>query len=601
MDEKKRDFKLLAKKELENLSEAVQHGTRMGIEIEKGVSLSEDKLIKLQPLLEKYISLFTIYPDLYVDLVLKPADSNFSLFFYQRVFLRACMRYRYVYATAPRAFSKTFVSLLALIMSCIFRPGAKIFMVSPTKEQAAKVCAQKVKEILELFPLLKKELVGGDGNYGRDYVKLTFRNGSILDVVGALESSRGIRRHAGLIDEVRDHDGDILNEIILPTMNVSRRTAKGVVNDKEPNQQALYMTSAGMKSSFAYEKAVEVFEMSIIQPKVAFYMSCDYRVPMMHGLVEKQFIQELKMSPTFSEEGFAREYLSIWSGGGEDSWFNFDKLQKYRKIKNPEWREKVRVDSEQFYLLSVDVGRLSDQTVVCVFRINVVKGKYHATLVNILVLGRSAATKTFHQQAIDIKHLIEDYNAREVVIDTNGLGIGLGDEMIRTQVDENGNILPAYGFFNDENYKKIQPKDAQKILYGIKANGPLNSKIHGNTYSRLSSGLVRFLIKEQEAKSALMATKVGQKMILEQRVKRLMPHEMTTKLFEEMANLRMKRSGASLDIILEQINSRFPKDKYSSFSYGLWRIKELEEEEYQKTKRRRTGQSRRLTFFSGGI
>lgn len=53
---------------------------------------------------------------------------------------------------------------------------------------------------------------------------------------------------------------------------------------------------------------------------------------------------------------------------------------------------------------------------------------------------------------------------------------------------------------------------------------------------------------------------------------------MTTKLFEEMANLRLKRTGAGLDIVLEQINSRFPKDKYSAFAYGLWRIKEIEEE-----------------------
>jgi len=55
----------------------------------------------------------------------------------------------------------------------------------------------------------------------------------------------------------------------------------------------------------------------------------------------------------------------------------------------------------------------------------------------------------------------------------------------------------------------VQPKDALCILYGIKANGPLNSKIHGNAYTRLNSGMVRFLIKEQEAKSALLSTKLG--------------------------------------------------------------------------------------------
>ena len=85
----------------------------------------------------------------------------------------------------------------------------------------------------------------------------------------------------------------------------------------------------------------------------------------------------------------------------------------------------------------------------------------------------------------------------------------------------------------------------------------------------------------------------------EDRIKRLMPHELTTKLFEEMSNLRLRKSG--LDIVLEQINARFPKDKYSALAYGLWRIKELEEESYQR-KRRRAGLSgRRLFFFTGGI
>ena len=66
----------------------------------------------------------------------------------------------------------------------------------------------------------------------------------------------------------------------------------------------------------------------------------------------------------------------------------------------------------------------------------------------------------YDEQAIDLKKIIRDFNPKEVVIDTNGLGVGLGDEMIRTQYDEFGNLLPAYGFINDDNYKKVQPKDA---------------------------------------------------------------------------------------------------------------------------------------------
>lgn len=226
----------------------------------------------------------------------------------------------------------------------------------------------------------------------------------------------------GLIDEVRDHDGEILNSVVLPLMNVSRRTGKGNLNPYEPNQAQFYMTSAGVKSSYSYEKLIDCFEMSIINPKQAFVWGCDYRVPVMHqGLLDKQYIQELKMSPTYNEETFAREYLSVWSGGSEESWFNFDKLQKYRKLKNPEKHEKRGQSNDQFYLLSVDVGRISDQTVCCVFRINILKGKFYASLVNLFVLGRQAQSKTFHQQAIDLKKIINDFNPREVVIDTNGL------------------------------------------------------------------------------------------------------------------------------------------------------------------------------------
>lgn len=374
------------------------------------------------------------------------------------------------------------------------------------------------------------------------------------------------------------------------------------INEKEPNQQVICCTSAWQKQSFAYDKLIGIFEEAIMQPKTAFCMGCDYRVPMLHGLLGKDYITRLKLDPAFNETSFATEYLSLWQGASEESWFNFERMRKHRKIKNPETHAKFRPGSNQFYLLSVDVGRLNDQTVVSVFRVNIDEaGRHWATLVNLYVIARVAETKTFSQQAMDIKKIMKEFNPREVVIDTNGLGVGIADEMIKEQIDEFGNIYPAYAFHNDENYYAVQPKSAPKILYGIKANGPLNSKIHGNAYSRLSSGLVKFLVTEQEAKSSLMSTAAGQKMPIIKRIERLMPHEMTTKLFEEMANLRLKKTGSSTDIVLEQINPRYPKDKYSSFAYGLWRIKELEEE-YTTKRRRRFGNGdsgkRKLTFFN---
>lgn len=400
--------------------------------------------------------------------------------------------------------------------------------------------------------------------------------------------------------KVKDQDGNMISEVILPQMNVSRRMANGLVNPYEKiNTQVIYATSAGAKSSFAYEALLDTFEGAIINPERFFAIGLDYRIPVLHGLIDGEHVKKLKLSPAYNEQTFASEYMGTWQGGSEESWFDFDKLSKYRKIKNPELTQKFRGDRNVFYLISVDVGRLSDQTVACIWRINVNDNKFYSTLVNILVLGKQAETKTFIQQAIDLKKLIRDYNPREVVIDCNGLGVGLADEMIQSQTDSHGEYFPPYGFFNNDDYKKVQPKDAVQILYSLKATGSLNPKIHSNAYTRLNNGLVRFLITEQEARSALLATKVGQKMSYEKRVQRLMPHELTTRLFEEMANLRLKRNG--LDIVLEQINSRFPKDKYSAFAYGQWRIKELEEESYKREKRRASMKGRSLVFYSGGV
>ena len=214
-------------------------GEREGTIIDKGIALNEVYLQDNKEEIGNVMSIFSAYPDLYLDLI-KPQDSSFTLFFYQRITLRALMRFKDIYVTAPRAFSKSFITILALILQCIFIPGTKRFICAPNKTQAAQIAKEKIVEIYDRWPLLRKEVVGGEvsdtpGNFGKDYVTLKFRNGSQFDVVGALDSQRGGRRHGGLVDEVRDHEEGPINEVVLPLMNVSRRLPDNTVNDKEPN------------------------------------------------------------------------------------------------------------------------------------------------------------------------------------------------------------------------------------------------------------------------------------------------------------------------------------------------------------------------------
>ena len=100
----------------------------LSMEIEnKKQGLSQERLAEQKDNLRQLIAFFREYPDLFVDFI-KGSDSTFEFYSYQRVFLRTVMRHRYVYATFPRAYSKSFLSMMALMLRCIFYPGSNLFV-----------------------------------------------------------------------------------------------------------------------------------------------------------------------------------------------------------------------------------------------------------------------------------------------------------------------------------------------------------------------------------------------------------------------------------------------------------------------------------------
>ncbi len=77
--------------------------------------------------IKKYLSFFRKYPDKFIDMI-SPKHCPFKFYFYQRLFLRVVFRYKYVYVTFTRAFSKSFLSILGLFLKCMFYPGIKLFI-----------------------------------------------------------------------------------------------------------------------------------------------------------------------------------------------------------------------------------------------------------------------------------------------------------------------------------------------------------------------------------------------------------------------------------------------------------------------------------------
>ena len=557
--------------------------------------ISEERLMANMASLRKLISFFRQYPDIFVDFI-KGKDSTFEFLFYQRIFLRIVMRHRYVYATFPRAYSKSFLSMMALMIRCILYPNSHLFVTTGGKEQAASITIAKIQQICKLIPGLNNEInwQRGVSTKSKDNVKYVFKNGSTIDILAARQSSRGQRRTGGLMQECVLIDGDILNEVIIPTTNVDRRLSDGSRHkEQNVNKSQIYITTAGWKNSFAYQKLIEILINSILDPKEYMIMGGTYETPVISGLLDDNFVEQLRLQGTFNDESFNRQYRSIWSGDVENAFFSSEKFDKYRVLLQPEYEYSGRSSKSAYYVFGIDVGRVGCTTEICVFKVTPqVQGAAHKTLVNIYTFD----AQHFETQSIYIKKLYYKYRPRRIAIDANGLGVGLVDYLIKSQQTDEGEYLPPFGVFNTDEYpeyKKFITSETQKdLLYLIKANAPINTQAYSYAQTQMYSGKIRFLIDESLAKTKLMSTKHGQNMNVEERNNYLRPFILTSILKQQMLNLVQENEG--VNIILKQSNRRIKKDKFSAFVYGLYYIRYQE----QLSKRRRSRNISDFLFFT---
>lgn len=260
----------------------------------------------------------------------------------------------------------------------------------------------------------------------------------------------------------------------------------------------------------------------------------------------------------------------------------------------PEHEYSGRSSKSAYYVLGVDVGRFKCTTEVMVFKVTPqAQGSSIKSLVNMYTFEASH----FEEQAINVKKIYYKYKARKVAIDANGVGAGFVDFMVISQIDpETGDTLPAFGVDNDEDgkYKKYRTPDMEAdAMFLIKANAPINTEAYTYAKTQLYSNKVKFLIDENQAKTKLMSTKVGQNMSPEQRNEYLKPFILTSIFREQTLNMVEENEG--INIILKQSSRGIKKDKFSAFIYGLYYIKQEEDR-----KRKRKGRSMADFMFFGG-
>ena len=544
--------------------------------------------------LEEYrelIAYWRVYPDKLVDYYLSLGNPyNFKFIFYQRLFLRALFRHKYVYATFVRAWSKSFMSVMALMLKAILYPGAKLFTVAGGKQQSAEILSGKVLEICKLIPAMEREIIWDTrGTRARtaqtkDSVIYTFKNGSTLENVAASEKTRGRRFNSGLMEECVGIDQDILNEVLIPTLNVDRMVQGQTDSNEQLNKSQIFVTTAGYKNTYSYEKLIEILCRSVVRPKDAIILGGSWRVPVIFGLLDKNFVRDLKMDGTFNEDSFEREYESKWTGDIESAFFNSDRFDKQRKINMPEWKYSNRTSKDGYYIMGVDVGRFGCTTEVVIIKVTPGAGDIpRKRIVNIY----SFDEEHFGLQALKLKRLFQQYKCRVAVIDGNGLGAGLVDMLTMDTVDpDTGETLYNWGVMNDEDnkYRNMKTDDTiNDAMYIMKANQVLNSEMYAYCQTEINSGRVNFLVDESIAKNKLLSQAQGKKMSQSQRADYLMPFVQTSILKDQMLNLIYENDGAH--IILKQASKKIKKDKFSALIYGLYYCKLQEDSRSKKRKR----------------
>ena len=570
--------------------------TRDGIPIEKGVTLTREFLDANEELFTKYLNLWILYPDLFLDAIQDTEDAkNFHLLPYQRVALRASMRYRYHFWTATRATSKSFTAYLCALVRAVLLPRSSIMIASEVKGTVINIAKDKFAQFFRHWPLLEKELTtrADDGKTGvkssTNYYELYFKNGSQITVVSK-DTSRGLRATAAILEECALISEEAYTEVLWPQLNVKRMEVDGTLNTEEPSSPQTFITTAADRTVYMYQRLIEIAVNAVLRPNAYFCWGLSYEIPLHYGLIDKETMLDQRYSNNVSEDSFARENLSIWTGNGEDAWLDSRRLNKHRSLLKCE-RKAVQSDNA-WYLIGCDVGRYSANTAIMVVKVIPGAQRFKKNIVYTEVIN---GANYITEQAPRLKKLIQLYQPREIVIDGNGPGIGLLDAMVLPSFDSRtGEQFPAYFAFNNDHHlppEMSEPKDDPQprfsaIIYDIKASASNEDEINSAFLTAINNGSTSFLAHERVVKDKLLKTKKGQRMTSYDRRVFLLPYEMTSRLMDELNNLRLKPTGIENKYKVERISKSLEKDRFSALEYALYRVKYYEDKEIFKKKKK---------------
>jgi ribonucleoside-diphosphate reductase alpha chain len=285
------------------------------------------------------------------------------------------------------------------------------------------------------------------------------------------------------------------------------------------------------------------------------------------GSTKSQLLHKKK---TMSPIAFAQNYESKWVGSVDGSLININKLLKLRTLS----KAKIKADKlNNEYVLGIDVARSMDtgnnQSSIVVVEIKRNKnGKI--TFLNLVNIINISNALNFTAQAVEIKKIKRAFNAKIAIVDSNGLGIGLLDELMKESFEpSSGESLGCWDTVNTD--MKPETRDAERCLYDLKPQSA-NSDIMVTFIDMVENGKLRLLEKKQDSDYDIKDK--------ENYIENMLPFIQTDFLIEEVANLQLKHLQSG-KISVEKVIKKINKDRFSALAYALWYVKTYEDNAYQ--------------------
>lgn len=497
-----------------------------------------------------------------------------------------------------RGIGKSFLSAVFCVIRCILYPGTKICIASGTRGQSINVLEKIILELKPNSPELAAEIDEKETKINGTNAQIVFKNSSYIKVVTASDSARGNRANLLLLDEFRMIAKDVIDTILrkfltqkrMPRYEELSKEERKAEYAKEKNK-TMYLSSAYFVDHWSYLKCTDTCRFMLDDTKRQFVCGLPYQLSITEGLLDADTVADEMAETDFNEIKFQMEYEALWYGSTDGSFFDYNSISKNRRIKYPMLPNKLaeKVNNSQLVkipikqngeirILSADIALMSsrknnnDATAIFINQLMPTKaGRYTS---NIVYADACEGLRT-DDQALVIRKLFDEFACDYLVLDTNGLGLGVYDCLARDIVDpETGEIYPALSCCNNQEMaSRCTVMGADKVIWAVKANAQFNSDCAFLLREAFRSGRIRLLATEYDAEELLGDIRGYSSLSPAERMQLQLPYIHTTLLIDELTKLQHEESGGKVRIY-EKTGMR--KDRYSSLSYNYYVAMQIE-------------------------